>query len=129
MRWVIIGAYASDLYRFFMRGCGRGYDRSCTRCYDRTWLFLFNSSYSYIKSIIFLMIEYINNEFTSFIISSYFLKIKFIMNIYWLNARFISSKIYFRYLFIVLHNYDRSIRSNITDQIRIFVYLHYIDQA
>ena len=75
------------------------------------------------------MIEYINNEFTCFIISSYFLKIKFIMDIYRLYVIFISSKNYFRYFFIVLHNYDRSIRSNITDQIRIFVYLHYIDQA
>jgi hypothetical protein len=75
------------------------------------------------------MVEDVNDEFTSFIVSSYFLKIEFIMDIYRLYVIFISSKNYFRYLFIVLHNYDRSIRSNITDQIRIFVYLHYIDQA
>jgi len=75
------------------------------------------------------MVEDINDEVTSSIISSYFLKIEFIMDIYRLYVIFISSKNYFRYFFIILHNYDRSISSNITDQIRIFVYLHYVDQA
>jgi hypothetical protein len=77
------------------------------------------------------MVEDINDEVTSSIVSSYFLKIisEPILDIYWLHVIFISSKKYFRYLFIVLHNYNRSIRSNITDQIRIFIYLHYIDQA
>jgi hypothetical protein len=77
------------------------------------------------------MVEDVNDEVTSSIVSSYFLKIisEPILDIYWLHVIFISSKKYFRYLFIVLHNYNRSIRSNITDQIRIFIYLHYIDQA
>jgi hypothetical protein len=77
------------------------------------------------------MVEDVNDEVTSSIVSSYFLKIisEPILDIYWLHVIFISSKNYFRYLFIVLHNYNRSIRSNITDQIRIFVYLHYIDQT
>ena len=77
------------------------------------------------------MVEDVNDEFSSFIVSSNFLKIisEPILDIYWLYAIFISSKKYFRYFFIVLHNYDWSIRSNITDQIRIFIYLHYVDQA
>lgn len=75
------------------------------------------------------MIEDIDNEFIHSIVSSNFLKIKFVMYINWLDGVLICTEINFRYFFIILHDYYRSISSNSTNQIGIFVYLDYVDET
>jgi len=63
------------------------------------------------------MIEYINNELLSFIISSNLLEAEFIIDINRLNYVIMSAKIYYGDVLIVFHDKDGSIGSYITNEV------------